>query len=465
MYEFKSAKQVGVDDYMKIQRRKKKAFRRKYCYFLFIGILCAIISGCTSRSAVTNETPEILLQRAMEFNQNGKWKEAIDILEPVLQQKDMKLTDEQRCEIYFELTYSNHLLGNIDEAAANLNEFEHISHVLDKQHWLVKEAEKLKKEMSKYSQEEIDEDSFWVTADPRELGIAPGLVEKHRSLLEDTAADAGLMVYRGKIIQEWYSENYSTPMYAMSCTKSVTGLLTGMLMSDGRIKSIDEPVNTFLDGWSDGEKGKVTIRHLLTMTSGMPGNKCKTATDVGYVEEKDEHVISMQLEHKPGEIWDYSNNGAQLLSPILDKAAGQPIQDYAMDRLFKPLGMRNTRLHQDVNGHAWTYADMETTPRDMARIGILMLNKGKWGDRQIVGEDWIRLSTTSSQEMYKGYGLLWWLIEDPKGFAAHGYLETNLYVFPDKGLIVVRMQSKPGKNNEENTYQEKAFQIFRQIGK
>ena len=132
---------------------------------------------------------------------------------------------------------------------------------------------------------------------------------------------------------------------------------------------------------------------------------------------------------EPGSRWDYSNEGVQLLSPILEKAAGVPLQDYARERLFRPLGMDETRLRLDAKGHAWTYADAETSLRDFARLGELMRNKGRWRGRQVVPEAWVDASTQPCPRN-TSYGYLWWLIDNPKGFAARGYLDTNCYVFP-----------------------------------
>src|SRR5205823_1919979 len=86
------------------------------------------------------------------------------------------------------------------------------------------------------------------------------------------------------------------------------------------------------------------------------------------------YVMRLVPTYDPGTTWAYSNEGAQLLSPILDQAAGEPIQNYASRRLFEPLGMKSTRLHVYPD-HAWTYADMETTARDFARLGVLMQSK------------------------------------------------------------------------------------------
>ncbi len=105
-----------------------------------------------------------------------------------------------------------------------------------------------------------------------------------------------------------------------------------MLIADGKIKSVDAPVCSSISEWCAGNKAKVTLRHLLTMTSGLPR---MFEEGVGYVSDKNLFVINLPLAAEPGKAWAYSNEGVQLLSPILDKAAGEPIQDYARKRLSR----------------------------------------------------------------------------------------------------------------------------------
>ena len=147
--------------------------------------------------------------------------------------------------------------------------------------------------------------------------------------------------------------------------------------------------------------------------------------------------------------------------PRNSKATGEPIQDYARRELFEPAGMRDTTLRMDGAGHAWTYADMNTTARDLARLGQLMLNKGKVGDEQILPETWVAESTRPSA-MNPAYGLLWWISRNPPGFAAMGYLNTNVYVFPRAEMIVVRTQSRPCQAGEQ-VYQREAQELFRRL--
>jgi CubicO group peptidase (beta-lactamase class C family) len=215
----------------------------------------------------------------------------------------------------------------------------------------------------------------------------------------------------------------------------------------------------FLPDWCQGARGGVTLRHLLTMTSGLP---MMPDSSVGYRTGKNAYVRSLTPTAAPGSRWVYSNEGAQLLSPVLDRAAGEPIQNYARRRLFAPLGMRETRLHE-TDGEAWTYADMETTPRDLARVGLLMLAGGRWADQQIVPATWVTASTRPSQALNPRYGLLWWLDPEAGAYAAHGHLDTHLHVLPDAELVVVRMQAKPAPGADEGAYETMALPLLPQI--
>lgn len=229
-------------------------------------------------------------------------------------------------------------------------------------------------------------DDDWRTASPAALGMDTSALAAHRDLCQRSGADACVVVHKGAVVQEWYGPGYAEPMTAMSSTKSVTGLLSGMLVGDGKL-SADDPVGRYIPRWRAGAEAGVTVRHLLTMTSGLPDFPAG-AREVGTVTDKEGFAFALPLATRPGEAWAYSNDGAFLLSPLLDRAAGEPVGDYAARRLFAPLGMRRTRLHVYPEGQAWTHADMETTARDLARLGQLMLNGGRWDGKQVVPEAW-----------------------------------------------------------------------------
>ncbi len=392
-----------------------------------------------------------------ELNRSGQWEQAARLAQTFLISSEPK-SQPQRCRVYYELAFAQNKLGREGEAQDTLAVYDRECGKPAGGGGIVEGIARLRAELTPQPPPVVMEDDFWQRANPDSLGINVKALELHGDLCTKTGADACLVVYKGKIVQERYYRTYRTPIMAMSSTKSITGILVGMLIDDGKIKSVDEPVCTYVKEWCEGPKGKVTLRHLLSMTSGLPRMQGES---VGFVGDKNPFVINLPLATEPGAAWAYSNEGVQLLSPILDKAAGEPIQDYARKRLFEPLGMKATSLHLDDKNHAWTYADMETTPREFARMGLLMLNKGVWQGKRIVSESWVEQMTKPSQTLNPRYGLLWWLFDNPKGYAALGHLETNLYVIPDKDLIVVRMQAKP--RPQQQPYEEEALTLFNQL--
>lgn len=412
----------------------------------------------------------------MSLNRVGEWARAAQVAQEWLEGSGATAPAVERCEALYHVAYANTRLGRKELARESLQRFDQQCGQVPAQHWLQREAAKLKAEAggtpgtgsesgtggdsSAGGAPTSRDDGFWQLGDGAALGMDPAALAEHQRLCEETGADACLVVRHGQIVQEWYSANYQAPAHAMSSTKSITSLLVGLLVDEGKIQSIDEPVCTYIPEWCQGVRQKVTLRHLLTMTSGLPSMR---TGGVGTVADKNPYVIGLEPRHEPGTVWAYSNEGVQLLSPVLDRAAVEPIQDYAHRRLFAPLGMTETRLRVDQAGHAWTYADMETTPRDLARIGLLMLQGGMWQNQRIISEEWIEAVTRPSQDLNPRYGLLWWLYDRPQGFAALGYLETNLYIFPALDLVVVRMQRRPHATSRAESYEPRALPLFERM--
>lgn len=393
------------------------------------------------------------LSRPMQLNRAGQWRAAAEAARALLE-ASAQLSQVGRCEVRSQLIYAAVRTGRNAEAADEIAIFDRECSHLSENHWARVEVERLRRQAPARPDGLIRAEDAWAVADPAELGLDTAALRRHHFLCQESGADACVVVHQGRIVQEWYAPDYRAPIMAMSSTKSVTGLLAGILIGDGKL-ALDDPVGRYIPEWRAGAREGVTVRQLLSMTSGLPDNR--RVEDVGRVEDKEAFVFSLPLAKLPGEAWAYTNNGVFLLSPLLDRAAGEPIEQYARRRLFDPLGMGNTRLHVYPEGQAWTHADMETTPRDLARIGQLMLQGGRWEGQQIVPEAWVRISVQPSQTLNPDYGLLWWL-DVPGGYAARGHLDTNLYVMPDDDLVVVRMQSTPA--TEAVPYEPKAFQLF-----
>lgn len=304
----------------------------------------------------------------------------------------------------------------------------------------------------------------WERAEPAALGLDTAALRHHQALCEASGADACLVAFRGFIVQEWYGPNYAEPAPTMSSVKSWTGLLAMLLAQEGKL-DLDAPASRYIPEWTAGAEAGVTVRQLLTMTAGLRrrfGEEPGPGQSVGYVSDKNAFVLGLPLDVAPGTQWEYSNEGAQLLSPILEAAAGMPLDRYAAEKLFIPLGMTATSLRLDEAGHAWTYADAKTTLRDFAAIGQLMLNGGTWGQRRILPETAVR-ALVEPIPLNPEYGMLWWLTLDPPGYATVGYLDTNCFVFPTLGLVVARMQARPSPTASSAYVRPETFALFKQI--
>ena len=391
------------------------------------------------------------------LNRSGRWADAVASASEALASGE--LSDAARARVMISAAHACECLHRTEDVRRWMRQVAPLRDELPAGSWYDRRAAELDRESSlnKEPREAESSEFEWTVVDPEEVGVDPEVVERHRSLCQRTGADACLVVRSDRIVSEWTSERYREPVYAMSSTKSVTSLLVGMLIADGRLEGIEQPVADLIPEWKAGVDHDVRIRHLLSHTSGLARRR---EHGVGSVADKNAYVLSLPLDHAKETAFSYSNEGVQLLSPLLDRAAREPIQAYAARRLFAPLGMTSTRLHLDVRGHAWTYADMETTPRDLARIGRLMLRRGDWDGQRIVPADWVDLSVRQGQPFEPRCGLLWWRFDDPEGFAALGYLDTNVYVFPRLDLVVVRTQARPVEE-AVGDYEREALPLFR----
>lgn len=203
---------------------------------------------------------------------------------------------------------------------------------------------------------------------------------------------------------ERYFGNPRAPIETMSVTKSIVSLAIGMLIADGKIASIDAPVSTWYPEWKKGPKARVTLRHLLTHTSGIENKKGIAALNAS--KDRLKFSRALKIGDSPGTVYRYSNEGSMLLSGIVKQAAGRSIDAYLSERLFAPLGIRGWSWARDAGHNVQTYYGLALHARDLARIGLLMMADGKWEGREVVPASWVQQATTSGTAN-PNYGLLW----------------------------------------------------------
>jgi len=294
-------------------------------------------------------------------------------------------------------------------------------------------------------------DPYWPNAtspdDWKRIGIDSEealLIRKYFAQCRSTGADTGLIVWRGHILSEWYSNRYSgQPLNTASSTKSIAGLLEYML-EDERKVSWEDPVGKYLPTWNTGLRGKVKVDDLLGMTSGITHTfDMDDRLGDAQIPDMNEFVVrTMEPSEEPGERFFYANYNAQLLSPILESVAGMPLAKYARQRLFDPLGFSpDSGLAVDAKGHAVLFGGAKVRPREFARLGYLVSNDGVWEGHSLIAPGLVDRFEVPGMANDDYYGQLWWHRRKPiPSLAMLGSVGNCCYVYPSAKLVVVRQQ-------------------------
>ncbi|HEV7762127.1 MAG TPA: serine hydrolase [Acidimicrobiales bacterium] len=274
----------------------------------------------------------------------------------------------------------------------------------------------------------------WATVDPADAGWDPAGLDAVVDFVAGRSSTSLLVVSGGRIVVEryWGTGAADVARDIASCQKSVVSTLCGVARDQGLL-DLDEPVSTYLPaGWSRAERGDeaaITVRHLLSMTSGLDP---RTLTKVAG----------------PGRRWAYNTAAYQKLRPALEAVTGDGIEALTRRWLWDPLGVSERSLWSPRAGRghpgrpAWA---LSMTARDMARFGLLVQRSGDWGGDEVVPADWFAEALRPSQDRNPLYGYLWWLLGRQSGddvpddlVAALGARDQKVYACPSLDLVVVR---------------------------
>ena len=331
----------------------------------------------------------------------------------------------------------------------------------------------------------IDDD--WEIASPASVGMdgAQLCTVAARLAQRATAVHSVVVVRHGKLVLEQYFPGYDQPwgqpdgQYEFTATtkhdmrsasKSVTSLLVGIAIDRKLIAGVDEPVLKFFPdtaavkqpGWD-----AITLRHLLTMSSGIKWDEARAWTDP----ENDEphltfeadpigYVLAKPVAAPPDALWTYSGGGTELLGGIIERVSKQPLEAFAREALFQPLGIADVEWKPYKNGKIAAAAGLRLRPRDAAKIGQLVLNRGRWNGQQIVSADWIAQSITPRFQAtgYFGgtlfYGYQWWMGrslangKEIKWVGAFGWGGQRIFIVPELDLVMMTTAAQYGQPKE-----------------
>jgi CubicO group peptidase (beta-lactamase class C family) len=281
--------------------------------------------------------------------------------------------------------------------------------------------------------------------------------------IESWETVALLVVHQDSIAYERYWNGYSEKSLTntFSMAKSFTSLAIGKAIEEGHIKSIDQKVGDFLPEFTEGEKAKVTIKHLLQMASGIDfgesyGNPFGYMAKTYYGSDLYDLTVNKPLKYEPGTVWKYQGGNTLLLSFILEKATGQNLSDYFSQHFWKPLGAKEDALWSlnEAGGQERSYCCFYSNARDFARVGQMMLDSGKWNGRQLINQDYIEQSISpvnlknEEGKLIDYYGLQWWMgaYQDDKFYYASGIQGQYIVAIPEWDAVVVRLGHKRDPN-------------------
>ena len=305
--------------------------------------------------------------------------------------------------------------------------------------------------------------------------------------IDSNNTHAFLVIQDGKILYEKYFDGYTKDSISgsFSAAKSIISMLVGIGVSEGKIKSLDEHVGNYVPHFKEGDLAKITIKDLLTMSSGTSYKESDQsymglAAKMYYADDQEYVVNLMEAKEPAGVNWEYRSGDTQVLGLIVEKAFGKNISELTSEYFMKPMGAENDSkwLLDGESKHEKAFCCFNGVARDYARFGELMRTNGKWKDKQLVPEDYMKAATspasylkdpTEGGKLVDFYGYQFWVFNH-RGFSIptmNGLFGQYVYTIREKNAIIVRLgETKVEKHvhhfqPENFTYIDAALSILK----
>jgi CubicO group peptidase (beta-lactamase class C family) len=295
------------------------------------------------------------------------------------------------------------------------------------------------------------------------------LTEEEEKLNKKTKTTAFLVFKGDSLVFEKYYENHApkTVSNIFSGAKTVVGLLIGIAVDEGKIKSLDEPVGNYLSSFKTDDKKNITIRHLMQMASGLDWqesgkNPLSENAESYYGTDLYGLVCRQKGVSKPGLKFNYQSGNSQLLGFIVEKAIGMDLSKYAEKKLWAKIGTESDAFWNldKENGDEKAFCCLYATAQDFGRIGRLIMNKGNWNGEQIVSEKFMNeMFTNRAAQTEEGikntcYAMHIWTYHDGEDqiYYCRGILGQYIAIIPSKNLMFVRLGHKRSPKMEYEDY-------------
>ena len=284
----------------------------------------------------------------------------------------------------------------------------------------------------------------FVRATPESQGISSDLFAallRELDASKDTEMHHFMALRHGKVICECNFAPYPKGMWHIthSMCKSITGMAIGMLIEEGKLKLNENIYDIFSDhmnAFSKIFRPVITVENLLTMTSGVTFNESGIVSGNDWLGS----FLNASVNGKPGTEFQYNSLNTYVLSAIVTKRTGETLTEYLTPRLFGPLGITKYYWETCPKGITKGGWGLFLCAEDMAKLGQLYLQRGKWNGQQLVSEYWIEISTArhlKTQNDTYGYGYQLWMEQRPGSFEYNGMLGQNVIIYPDMDMVLV----------------------------
>ena len=294
--------------------------------------------------------------------------------------------------------------------------------------------------------------------------------------LADTQTTAFVVLRDDEVLIERYygSADRLSVSTSFSVAKSFLSSLVGVAIASGRISSVDDPVTKYVPELlqRDERFAQVTLRHLLSMSSGLRYDEVGLPWSDDSLTYYDPDLRRLALhattvERQPAQAFHYNNYNPLLLGLVLERAVGKPVATQLQDGLWGPAGMEfdaSWSLDSAASGFEKLESGVNARALDFARFGLLYLNEGRRGERTVLPADWVRDSTSPQSGAgapARGYGYFWWLQGDAQTprYMARGNKGQFIYVAPDQRLVIVRLGREFGYGRWPSLLDELATRI------
>lgn len=310
------------------------------------------------------------------------------------------------------------------------------------------QEEKLKQNFNGFSPKVTSDN--WAISTPQAENVNEELLNKSYQLVYDDErfpmARSLLVIRNNKLIAEAYpnsDEDFKRLNNIQSCTKSFTSLAVGIAMQKGLISNLDEKLYSIYPQYFDDDirKRDLSLRHALSMQTGLEFDNGVHTLDLYQNEGSSiEYVLRQNFLHRPGLLTNYNDGAPQLVSAALAEKTGTDLADFINQELFQPLEIENWQWEKASDGITYGAFSLFLKPRDLAKVGQLLLQNGRWKGQQIVDSAYLaeaRSAVVTTSGEGKPYGYYFWVYPAWEGFAAIGHGGQFLLVVPEKELVAV----------------------------